>query len=107
ATAQNQYEKRKDGDPSHKYRMMDSTHGRGRFSIRNAVIARWSGQSWTKTDAILGFTIDQVNVGRRLPALKFSTVTTFGGSSKRLFPEIPFACLVRFRGASLLEPVGS
>jgi hypothetical protein len=38
ATAQNQYEKRKDGDPSHKYRMMDSTHSRGRFSIRNAVV---------------------------------------------------------------------
>jgi hypothetical protein len=38
AAAQNLYEKRKDGDPSHKYRMMDSTHGGGRFSIRNAVV---------------------------------------------------------------------
>ncbi|MGA7929692.1 MAG: hypothetical protein WCA20_27330 [Candidatus Sulfotelmatobacter sp.] len=38
AAAQNQYEKRKDGNQSYKNRTMDLTHGGGRFSVRDAAV---------------------------------------------------------------------
>jgi hypothetical protein len=39
-------------------------------------------------------------VEKRLPALKCCIAMRFVRSSKRLFREIPFACLISFRGSA-------